>query len=186
MAVTLFDKDGNIIDLHDLQDKLHWCADGENQEQAFIRRYGSDLGYAMNPQKDNDPYAPDLLSTATGVLADLKSQHSPFFKAKELYNIDPTYAVVFNLKDKIRYAQNYPNIDILYYLDWIAVKADIHGRPFSVAPLCGVFRVPFWKFFNVLDGAPLHTYGQRRYDHKGNARSSYVVDIRNPAFEQLM
>jgi hypothetical protein len=186
MATTLYDKDGNMIINHDLQDKAHWCQDGESKEQAFVRRYGADLGYAMNPEKAYNEFAPDLVSVPTNMITDLKSQHCPFFKAGEFYGIDPTYAVVFNLKDRQRYEREYPGIDILYYVDWTAVRGDINGVTHTVAPLTGIYRVSFRDLLPVLDKARIHNYGQRRHDTMGNAKSSYVIDIRNPAFERLL
>ncbi|WP_343704062.1 hypothetical protein [Chitinophaga sp.] len=183
MCTILYDKDGNELEYHNLQDKLHWCREGESKEQAFVRRYVS-LGYKMNPEKESNEYAPDLIST-TNVLTDLKSQHSPFFKAGERYGIDPNFAVVFNVKDKVRYKKEYPDIDILYYVDWIAVRANIYGKSYEVQPLIGVYRISFQDFLPILDGAPVHEYIQRKGDLRGNAKDSYVLDIRDPAFERL-
>ncbi|WP_300667078.1 hypothetical protein [Fluviicola sp.] len=185
MAITLFDVNNKIIEHHDLQDKLRWCVDGETKEQAFVRRYGLELGYQMNPTKVTDPYAPDLLFTKDNLLTDLKSQHTPFFKSQSLYGIEPTYAVVFNVKDKERYIEHYPNIDILYYIEWVALKADIYGKSFQVNPLVGVYRISFKNLLTILDDKKIHKYQQRVGDTKGNARDSYVIDIRNPLFEQI-
>ena len=183
---TLFDENGNIVSYHNLQDKSRWCRDGETMEQAFVREYGQVLGYIMNPVKVTNPYAPDLLSTGTNTLTDLKSQHSPFFKAGELYGIDPTYAVVFNVKDRERYEQQYPLIDILYFVDWVPVSADIFGRMYHVAPFRGIFKTSFQSLLTLLNRSRIHTYKQRMGDTKGNAKDSYVIDIRDTIFERLM
>jgi hypothetical protein len=102
MAYQMFDINNKELLYHDLQDKSHWCRDGEQVEEAFVRQFGERLGLIINPEKRTNPYAPDLLNTKNNKIGDLKLQSTPFFKAKSLYNIDPTYAVVFNLKDKLR------------------------------------------------------------------------------------
>jgi hypothetical protein len=186
LAAKLFDASGKEITHHNLQDKSHWCTDGESMEQSFVRRIGFSLGLEINPVKIYDPYVPDLVYSGSNKLADLKSQHSPFFKAGDFFNIDPTFAVVFNLKDKSRYEQHYPDIDIIYYIDWVAVSADINGKIYKVQPLHGVYRISFGSLVNLLRFAPVHSYGQRRFDTKGNAKESYVLDIRHPSFDKLL
>src|SRR4051812_29855745 len=111
MAYSLYDKDGLEITHHNLQDKTRWCKDGERVEQSFVRLHGRTLDISINPEKANNPYSPDLLNLISNVRGDLKTQNTPFFKAQDLYAIDPTYAVVFNLKDRERYLKLYPDID---------------------------------------------------------------------------
>lgn len=182
----LFDIEGKKIEHHDLQDKSHWCKDGEKIEEAFVRLYGNELNLAINPAKATDPYAPDLINTQTGQLADLKLQSTPFFKAQKLYGIDPTYAVVFNEKDKLRYQEKYPGITIYYWVDWKAVKFKMGANEMVVQPLYGVWKTEFKKFNSYLATCNLHYYQQRVDDTKGNAKGSYVCDIRNETFEKLI
>lgn len=184
MAITLYNSEGGIVTYHDLQDKRRWCKDGESLEQSFVRRYPH-LGYIINPEKANDPFVPDLLNTETNIITDLKSQHSPFFKSKVLYDIEPTYAVVFNLKDKERYERHYPSIDILYFIEWIPIRADIYGKVYSVQPHSGIYRTSFKNLLSLLVKSPIHSYQQRVSDTQGNAKDSYVLDIRNEIFERL-
>src|SRR5690554_6339102 len=186
MGYKLFDKNNKELQHHDLQDKKHWCKDGEKIEEAFIRLYGEKLGLIINPEKKENPYAPDLYNTQTNKLGDLKLQSTPFFKAQSLYNINPTYAVVFNLKDKIRYEKNYPEIDIYYWINWIALRFQMGSNDISVEPLNGVWQVEFQKFNNYLNNMSLHTYQQRITDTKGNAKSSFVCDIRDKIFKKVI
>lgn len=185
MEIILYDKNGAPLDKqHDLQDKLHWCKEGEEKEQAFIRLFGSSIGYLLNPQKIYNSFAPDLISDLN-ILADLKSQHTPFFKAQELYKMDPTHTVVFNLKDQERYRSEYPSIDIIFHVDWIAVKALMGGKAYEVSEHKGIYKIPFQALDKILENAPVHYYKQRTNDTKGNALASYLIDIRNSAFEKL-
>lgn len=186
MAYTLYDKDGQEINHHDLQDKTKWCKDGEKVEQSFVRIHGEVLNISINPEKETNPYSPDLLNLTTGIRGDLKTQNTPFFKSQYLYGIDPTFAVVFNLKDRERYIKLYPDIDIYYWVDWIAVKFSMGSNTTMAQPLYGVWKTSFAELNKYLDKSELHEYQQRKYDTKGNAKSSYVLDIRNPCFNRLV
>jgi len=182
----LFDNEDKKIEHHDLQDKSHWCKDGEKIEEAFVRLYGEQLNLAINPAKEHDPYAPDLINTVTGKLGDLKFQATPFFRAQKLFGIDPTYAVVFNEKDKLRYQEKYPEITIYYWVNWIAVRYKTDWNEIKAQPLNGVWKSGFPEFNNYLAARPLHSYQQRVDDTKGNAKGSFVCDIRDEVFEKLI
>src|SRR3954454_23053909 len=95
---------------HSPQDKGFWVDAGRDKERDFVERVLPRLGFsgAINPAKESDIYAPDLL--VEGQLADLKAQRMPFFKARELYEVDPQFAVTFNEKDYLRYRDRYPAI----------------------------------------------------------------------------
>lgn len=186
MSYKLIDINNNEISQIDLQDKSRWCKAGERIEEAFIREFGENLGLIINPEKKTNPYAPDLLNIKNGKLADLKLQSTPFFKAKSLYNIDPTYAVVFNWKDRNRYENNYPEIEIYYWINWIAITFEMGSAKISVSPLTGVWSVDFPIFLPYLNTCPLHSYQQRVDDRQGNAKSSYVCDIRKEIFKKLL
>lgn len=181
----LYDIQGKKIKQHDLQDKSYWCRDGEKIEEAFIRLFGKSLNLEINPEKKDNPYVPDLINIQTGQLADLKQQATPFFQAGQLYEIDPTYAVVFNEKDKIRYQKNYPNIIIYYWVNWLAVRFKMGNDEIIAKPLKGIWTTDFPKFEKYLTNCPIHYYRQRINDTQGNARGSYVCDIRNQVFKKV-
>lgn len=186
MSNIYYDIDGNIIEIHDTEDKGHWCLEGENNEIAFLRMFGEKYFFILNPPKRVDKYAPDLLSQTNNKITDLKAQGIPFFKAEILYGIDPTYAVTFNIKDKLRYEKYYPEIDILYYVNWRAVKVNMNGSIYTVEPHEGIYRIPFSELLTLLRKAPIHNYQRRQNDQQGNARKSYVFDIRNAGIKKLM
>lgn len=185
MKKELYDIDGNVIKHHNLQDKTHWCKEGEKLEISFVREYGEKLKYILNPDKTKNECAPDLINTKTNNLADLKVQNTPFFKAKELYGIEPTYAVVFNEKDKDRYENYYPDIEIVYYVNWLVLKAVIKNRIYTTPGFKAIFKAEFPKLRDYLSTLKIHYYKQREFDTKGNAKGSYVLDIRNPVFTQI-
>lgn len=185
MAYQQFDKDGNEINHANLQAKSIWCKDGENIEEAFVKKYGKRLDLSINPEKTENPFAPDLVYQEDQI-ADLKTQNTPFFKAKSLYGIDATYAVVFNRKDAIRYYRKYPDIIIYFWVEWHSVKFKMGSHTIEVAYINGVWKIPFRKLTGLLKEAPVHQYQQRKDDKNGNAKSSFVLDIRNPHFNKVI
>ena len=184
MAYTQYDKEGNIVTPSDLQNKTLWCKDGEKIEEAFIKKYGKELGLIINPEKVKNPYAPDLMED--GDYADLKTQNTPFFKAHKLYGIDPSYAVVFNRKDAERYWKLYREITIYFWVEWHSVKFVMGSFVNEVEFVSGVWRIAFKDLVELLKEAPEHHYQMRVDDKKGNAKSSFVLDIRNSAFTRVI
>lgn len=185
MKYEQFDKEGNEISHQDLQAKKIWCRDGEKIEEAFVNKFGTDLDLKINPEKVENPFAPDLVYQQFK-LADLKTQNTPFFKAKSLYGIDPSYAVVFNRKDAIRYYRKYPEIVIYFWVEWHSVKFKMGNYSNAVEYIEGVWKIPFPSLLELLKDAPLHHYKQRENDKLGNAKSSFVLDIRNILFEKVI
>ncbi len=185
MPYKLYDKNGKTIDHHNLQDKSPWCKAGASKEFVFIEKFGEKLNLIINPEKEKSPYVPDLLNTKTEMLSDLKVQNTPFFQAKIKFGMDPQYSVVFNQKDMERYQKLYPNIDIYFWVDWIVVKFVNDYGEIEVNEMSGVWFIPFQKLLALLKKAPLHEYCRRRNDTKGNAKASYVLDIRLPGFVKI-
>lgn len=185
MSYRQFDKEGNEVSHKDLQAKSSWCRDGEAIEEAFVNKYGRILNLTINPEKAHNPFAPDLLESGK-MLADLKTQNTPFFKSKKLYNINPTYAVVFNRKDAIRYYKKYPDIIIYFWVEWHSIKFEMRDFQQTVEYVNGVWRIPFRQLMPLLKTAPEHRYQQRKNDIQGNAKSSFVLDIGNPLFKKLI
>ena len=180
----LYDSAGKELSYHNLQDKSFWCKEGESIEHAFVRIYGKQLGIEINPKKTEDKYAPDLIDMSSR-LGDLKTQNTPMFSA-ERYGLDPTYTIVFNLKDAIRYERLYPNIDIYFWIKWIAVRYENYGKETTVHPIDGVWKISFKVLLSICKNAPVHSYMQRKNDDKGNAKESYVLDFRNELFVKVI
>jgi len=182
----LFDELGNEISHHDLQDKAVWCKTGATIEEIFVEKYGEGLGIIINPAKVTDPFAPDLIILRDNRLADLKVQNTPFFKSQDLYSTDPTYAVVFNQKDRDRYNELYPEIAIFFWVVWQAVRLEMYGKTYLAEQLDGVWYTDFKDLNAYCIKRPLHYYQQRHSDTKGNARCSYVLDILDPVFTRVI
>jgi hypothetical protein len=158
---------------HDTEDKGWWLRHGEKLEVQFVELCKVKLGLDahINPDKKNDPMVPDLI--VGGVLADLKTQNTPFFTASR-YGVDPRFAVTFNRKDYERYKKLYPSIVLYFWLNWTqtewkGTRVDYYG---------GIFRLSFPELALVIErGAPEHTYQRREGDTAGNAKSSFVLDV---------
>lgn len=164
---------------HDTEDKQWWCTQALADEIEFANRL-EQAGHeaCINPQKRLDKYAPDLI--VNGRIADLKCQKLPFFRAQELYSVDPQYAVSFNLKDMQRYRAKYPTIVIYFWANWSTTEMDISGIRYTVQPMSGIWRAELPE----IESQTVHTYNRRVNDNQGNAKASYVVDLRY--FEQIL
>lgn len=181
----LFGIDGNEILQHDLQDKGVWCESGATKEEVFVNKFGSQLNLIINPEKVNSPFVPDLLNTSNTLLADLKTQNTPFFQAESRFGYDPQYTVVFNGKDRERYKELYPDIEIYFAIDWQVLKFQ-GANTIEVEPMLGVWFIPFQQLDKLLQKAPYHEYQQRRWDQKGNAKGSYVLNILDSDFVRMI
>ncbi|WP_286760617.1 hypothetical protein [Salegentibacter sp. UBA1130] len=177
----LYDKNGVEVNHSDLQSKKLWCKNGEQIEEAFVEKFGDKLKLKINPEKSTNPYAPDLVYEEQ-ILCDLKTQNTPFFKAEKLFGIDPTYAVVFNRKDAIRYYRKYPDIVIYFWVEWHSVKFEMSRFSKEVEYLNGVYKISFKDLIPFLKKSKEHSYQQRVNDRKGNAKSSFVLDLRDESF----
>ncbi len=168
--------------MHNTEDKAWWVLEGARLEQKFVENVSPKIGLKaiINPDKEKDPFAPDLLVDADQKLADLKTQNTPFFKAKELYGLDPQYTVTFNKKDYQRYTEKYKGITIIFWVCWTDVSKKISDITYTVQPMVGVWRCTLEDVEGfVNEGAPLHEYQRRKEDKDGNARDSYLFDLRN-------
>ena len=170
---------------HDTEDKQWWVIEWAKKENLFVNEVCPRLGLnaIMNPAKGTDPYAHDIL--VDGKIADLKCQQTPFFKAGDLYNILSQYAITFNRKDYLRYRKMYPNIHIFFWIDWQTLEIQIGGKPYKVAPMSGVWKATLPQIKELIEGGnvPLHSYKRRQNDVSGNAKNSYILDLR--LLEQL-
>ena len=180
----LLDINGIDVTPRDLQAKGAWCETGAKIEEVFVKRYGEQLGLVINPEKGANRYAPDLVDTKTKGVGDLKTQNTPFFQARPRFGLDPQYTVVFNEKDAERYGRLYPDIEIYFWVDWVAVTF-IGSTTISVEPMIGIWFIPFRELQKLLAKAPIHPYAQRTNDIQGNAKGSYVLDLQNPAFQRV-
>jgi hypothetical protein len=146
----------------DNEDKKSWCQAGELAEKDFVatnKLVG--WGLAVNPNKHDDIYTHDLVGM---VPMDLKSIREPWRKSQQLFGIPSDYAISINLKDLRRYAELYPNIIIILDVEWSGIYMMTVARAKTL----------------ITNGkAVKHEYKNRKDDTKGNAKVSYVFDLRD-------
>lgn len=157
-----------------LEDKPAWCAAGAQAEVEFcqrLRKFG--FGGGINIEKESDPFVHDLFLTLP---SDLKSVRTPLFMARELYDLDPQYTVTFNVKDGQRYARLYPNILVVFDVRWDTLK----WNHYEVEPMHRTYAgfLPDIRRAIKQSGSQRIKYQRRISDTAGNAKESFVFDVR--------
>jgi len=175
-SYQLYDEDGNIVNLGDVENRPSWYESGASEEEVFVKKFGADLNVSINPEKVENPAALDLVFN--GSLADLKCQKTPLFTAKSHYNIDPTYAVTFNLKDALSYGpwgRNYPGLHVFFWVEWIAVKMVMGRSTFIANPLHGVWCISYARLEKIRKNCPIHWYNRRWKLQETNSGTAHVL-----------
>lgn len=152
--------------MRDPEDKDWWCTEGVRRENKFLREVsirGWDI--AVAPDKASNPYHHDFQITAP---CDLKSISTPFNTSQQKFGIPTEYAITINEKDFVRYAEKYPNIIILLDVQFPHTER----RLFSIT-------LPRARNLIQAKKAFRHTYIHRVDDKSGNAKASYVFDVRD-------
>lgn len=148
------------------EDKKFWLKYGGEMEEKFCQLYPWAI---LNPQKEENPLLPDLL-----IEAELKYRTKPFFRAKELYGMEPQYTITFNKKDYEYYQRKHPALVIIFWVKWEMTE----WQGYTVEPMEGIWIAPFPRIVNLVkSGAPLHQYLKRKGDEV-NAKESYLFDLR--------
>ena len=159
------------------QDKQAWCdAFGAPTERKFVRWAVDTLGLKlrMNDAKADDPYTFDMYLGSWP--ADLKSVRTPFYMASALFGLDPQYTVTFNHKDGLRYREKYPTIRVIFDVMFDGKRHRMGVvqpmRLVAVGTLDGVATA-------IRDsGLHKHPYRERVNDTSGNAKESWLLDVR--------
>ena len=166
----------------DTEDKLAWCDKyGTEAELSFAVGRMHEFGHPsyVNPLKKTDKYTHDLF---TILPSDLKTVRTPLFKAMGLFGIDPQYAVTFNIKDGIRYSKLYPNIIVIFDVKWEEqLSMVIGGVRYEVKPMHQTY-IGFLSDIRAAiekSGKRKIQYARRKEDINGNAKESFVFDIRH-------
>ncbi len=165
------------------ENKKFWCeAFGLEVEKDFVTSRLFELGIVgyINPSKRSDKYTHDLFMT---LKCDVKTVRTPFFKSRELYGIDPQYCVTFNHKDGERYFRLYPNILVVFDVMWEKenCKREVSGKVYEVEPmrLTAIgFLSDIWRAIQKNGGHSVR-YQRRILGDSGNAKSSFLFDVRN-------
>ena len=167
---------------HNTEDKNYWVDKfGPKNELKFcdivcpiIKRHG-----ILNPEKVTNPYVPDLIVEER--LSDLKYQSTPFYSCGHYYNYDPQFTCTFNLKDFTHYGQKYPNLDLYYWVDYPDMEKVHRNKEIHIHRMEAIFVINYQDLKTLIETkkSPLHSYLGRTNDTKGNAKSSYLIDVRD-------
>jgi hypothetical protein len=164
----------------DTEDKQAWCDYGSRAEQTFAigRLFDLGLSGAINLEKRSNPYTHDLF---VNFPVDLKTVRTPLFKAMDLYGLDPQYTITFNEKDGKRYRSLYPNIIVIFDIDWDSTEMNIDGRVYRVNPMKMTVAGFLDDIRQAIEKSGKHkiVYQRRLNDEDGNAKQSWVLDARH-------
>lgn len=145
------------------ENKTAYCQLGEKTERQFLlNSFGTGVAFSANPCKAENPYSHDFFALMP---CDLKTQFTPFRTASR-YGINPDYAVTINEKDLVRYGKNYPHIVLVIDVVFPHYKATHYAPLFVLRDIVKQGR------------AQRHEYEKRVNDTQGNAKASYVFDVR--------
>lgn len=166
------------------EDKQAWCEEfGPKTETDFCRWafLTLDMPVAINPAKRTDPYTFDLLYD--GNPADLKTVRRPFYRADALYKLDPQYTVTFNHKDGKRYRELYPDIKVIFDVLWgegMKYQPTPDSQPVTVEPMRLIAVGTLNEICEAIEGSGRHKheYQARAFDQSGNAKESWLLDVR--------
>lgn len=150
-----------------VEDKQAWCKFGEEQERDFLENVVKNykLTVARNKKKETNPYTHDIWTLFP---SDLKTIRTPFYKAKELYNIESRYAITMNDKDVVKYKE-YPFFILVFdilYSEWMQER---EIRVTSIHHILHLIEE---------NKAKKHALKNRVNDTKGNGKENWIFDYR--------
>lgn len=171
----------------DTENKKWWVIHGKELEKAFVKNIAPNIGLnaVINPEKETNYCAPDMI--VDGRLAELKCCMTPFFTAGKRVSAwgkpsEPLTTVTFDRKDYLRYKEQYPDLDIYFWVSWADSEyKTAQGEIIRVRGLEGVWFIPFKKLSKLIEMGkyPLHEYMNRKDDTNGNSKECYLVDLRD-------
>jgi len=142
------------------EDKLKWCEYGEETERNFINTFSNEqVVVELNPEKVTNKFTHDFIITLP---ADLKTIRTRF-RTSGRYGIASTSAITLNKKDVDRYSELYPNIIIIFDIDYGDYKKICYATLSNIKNIIGEGK------------AKLHQY-KNRVNDPNNAQCSYVLD----------
>jgi len=189
----LFDVNDREVVLHNTEDKDWWLKEGEGRERDFLQLCVEKnilKGIVPNPErvgKRSKAFLPEFFYR--GALLDLKDHRIPFFEAARVRNIPPRYALTLDEQDVLDIEIKYPGCRLVFYVNWMAVKyqkvnVDERGREsiareIVIEPLHGIWGMTPARMRKLIQDRGTHEYLRRKDDRRGNAKTSYGVDLRS-------
>ena len=155
------------------EDKSKWIDWGVAKESTFLwlcEQYNILQGI----KKSSGPvYLPEFVYEDRYL--DLKTVRTPFFLSQQKFNIDPNFAVTLNKQDVLDCTIKYPECQIVFWVNWKATT----NFGVSVKKQQGVWFLSYERMEKMISDSPLHKYQNRIHDSNGNAKDSYVLDLRH-------
>lgn len=155
------------------QDKQAWIRRGVGRERLFLElRQKHPILQGIAPSGE-DKYVPEFVYQ--GQYLDLKSVYKPFYRAGQKYGVNPDFAVPLNVVDVRDCNEKYPGCQIVFWVRW-DTSTDYEV---TVNKQDGVWFLSHEKMNELASKAHVHTYQERTNDTEGNARDSYILDLRH-------
>lgn len=151
------------------EDKQAWCKQAEANETVLAGPLlGGGCAVFMNPAKAENKFTHDVFAVFPADLKQIRTR----FNTADRYGVPAKTAFTLNKKDVDRYTKKYPNIILIFDIDYgdyqTVCYATLHDIKKAIRS----------------GAAKLHTYQNRINDTQGNARESYVLDARwFPSFQ---
>jgi hypothetical protein len=186
----LLDADEREVILHNTEDKDWWLKEGETREREFLELCAAQnilKGIGPNPERTvNRRYLPEYFYQ--GALLDLKDHRIPFFESERTRGIPPRYALTLDEQDVIDIETKYPTCRLVFYVNWMAVKyqkilldekdGETVLREIAIQPLHGIWGMTPGRMRELTANRRTHEYLRRKDDRRGNAKTSFGVDLR--------
>jgi hypothetical protein len=187
----MFDANDREVVLHNTEDKDWWLKEGEIREREFLQLCEQKnilKGITLNPERTGkwNKALPEFFYREA--LLDLKDHRIPFFEAGRVRNIPPRYALTLDEQDVIDIETKYPTCRLVFYVNWMAVKYQKialgeDGREnvlkeIAIQPLHGIWGMTPARMRELTADKNTHEYLRRKDDRRGNAKTSYGVDLR--------
>jgi hypothetical protein len=115
------------------------------------------------------------------LLGKVHAVQTPLFKAQELYGINPQYAVTFNIEDWDNYTDSYRNAVIIFDVQWRdSLSMVINDVEYRVEPMHATYFGFLTDICQAIEagGKKVISYQRRVNDTRGNAKESFVFDVR--------
>ena len=157
----------------DTEDKTWWIGWGNQKEQDFLSlcaREGILPGIAAS---SGPRFYPEY--TYQSRYLDLKTVETPFFLAQKHYGVDSNFAVSLNKPDVLDCTYKYPKCQLVFWIQWASeIKYGV-----EVETRHEIRFLPYERMRELVSHAPVHVYQKRIDDNKGNAKESYILDLRD-------
>jgi hypothetical protein len=187
----MFDPEGREVTLHNTEDKTWWLKEGEAREQEFLQlcaEKGILGGMIPNPERvgERNKILPEFFYREA--LLDLKDHRIPFFESERTRGIPPRYALTLDEQDVKDIETKYPSCRLVFYVNWMAVKYQKIARAedgretvlkeIVIQPLHGIWGMTPGRMRELVADKTTHEYLRRKDDTRGNAKTSFGVDLR--------